>query len=277
VTKPPRFAEGIPATPGKPLFAGPTPDSLAQSQPKARSARLQGDRPPLQSEPASVNRILASLPKEELDQLMPHLKRIGLPRGQIVRDVGERIDSLFFPLAGMVGLLAVMADGRTVVLATTGREGFLGVPALLASEIAPLRALVLAEGEALNLRLDRLHRILPNTAQFAAALRRYCSSYLAQVLRIGACHALHSVQQRVAFWLLMARDRTGVDSLPLTHESLSELLGCRRPSVTEALSALENATLTQGGRGHIIIRDRVQLAAQACECYAALRDLTALG
>lgn len=275
VAQPPKFADGILARKGKRLFVGPIPSSLAQPQAKARSGRsaLAGaDCPPPQSNPPSVNNILACLPEEELDRLKPHLQRVSLRRGQIVRNVADRIDALCFPLSGMIGLFAVMADGRTVVLAATGQEGFLGVTALLAGEIAPLRALVLIEGDVLNLSLNHLQRMLSSAPQFAAALRRYCSSYLAQILRIGACHALHSVQQRVAFWLLMTRDRSGSDLLPFTHESLSELLGCRRPSITEALAQLENAGLIEGGRGQISISDSIGLAAQACECYPALRD-----
>jgi hypothetical protein len=111
-----------------------------------------GDCPLVQPEPPSGNSILACLPMEEFDQVKPHLQRISLRRGQIVRDVVERIDSLHFPIAGMIGLFAVMADGRTVVLATTGREGFPGVTAFFAGEVAPLRALVLVQGRCVCFR-----------------------------------------------------------------------------------------------------------------------------
>ena len=223
------------------------------------------------------NNILGSLPCEELNHLRPQLQRFPLSRGHLLFDAAAHIDSLYFPLDGMICLLAVMDDGRTVVLATTGREGFLGVPTLLGDETAPLRSVVLIEGTALKLSRDHLRRALPATPQFSAALRRYCSIYLSQVVQIGACHALHTVQQRVASWLLMVRDRSNTDSLPLTHESLSELLGCRRSSVTEVLSQFEVARLIAGSRGHISITDRRRLAEQACECYAVLRNRAALG
>jgi len=188
-----------------------------------------------------------------------------------VLDLPNLIDSLYFPLSGMTGFFAVMADGRTVALAATGREGFLGVTALLAAEMPPLRAVVLIEGNALRFRLGELQRMLSANAQFTSGLHRHCKNYLAQIVQIGACHALHSLQQRVALWLLMARDRCDSDSLLITHEALSELLGCRRASVTEALSQLESAGLVRGGRGEISITDRVRLAEQACECYSYLR------
>jgi CRP-like cAMP-binding protein len=172
----------------------------------------------------------------------------------------------------MIGLFSVMAGGGTVILAATGREGFLGVGALLAAEMAPLRAVVLVEGNGLNLNSTNLQRLLPGAPRFAAALRCYCNKYLAQVHQIGACHALHTVQQRVASWLLMVRERSDSDSLPLTHDFLSEMLGCRRPSVTDVLSALGKTGLIRRSRGRINIRNRAELADQACECYAVLRD-----
>ena len=140
----------------------------------------------------------------------------------------------------MVCVFAVMDDGRTVALAAIGREGFLGVPAFLGAESAQLRAVAIIDGDALKLSQDELRRILPVSPQFAASLRRYSSGYLAQIGALGGCQALHSVHHRLAFWLLMAHDRANSHTLPLTHESLSELLGCRRSSVTEALSLLQN-------------------------------------
>ncbi len=233
------------------------------------------DCPPLEAE--SRNKILSSLPSRELNRLKPHLQRFPLHQGHLLLDVGAHIDSLYFPLAGMVCLLAATDDGRTVVLAVTGREGFLGVPVLLGENTTPLRAVVLIEGTAVKIGRGPLWRELPATPQFSAALRRYCSTYSAQVVQIGACHALHTVPRRVASWLLIARDCSDADPLPLTHESLSELLGCRRSSVTEVLSQLAATNLIRRRRGHISIIDRARLEGLACECYALLRDRAALG
>jgi len=177
----------------------------------------------------------------------------------------------------MICTFAVVDDGRTVALAAIGREGFLGVSAFLGSVSAPLRAAVVIDGSAFKLSRAQIPHLLPNCPQFAASLRRYSCSYLTQIATNGACHALHSVQQRVASWLLIARDRTGLNSLLLTHESLSEVLGCRRSSVTSSLSLLENAGVILGGRGQISILDHERLAQHACECYRAVNDRAAFG
>lgn len=223
------------------------------------------------------NSILAGLPGTEFNHLKPHLQRVSWHGGQVLVDVATHLDCFYFPESGMVCRFAVMDDGRTVALAAVGREGFLGVPAFLGAESTQLRAVVLIAGDGLKLGQDELRRILPVSPHFAASLRRYGSSYLAQITAIGACHALHSVQQRAAFWLLMAHDRNGSHSLPLTHESLSELLGCRRASVTDSLSLLEHAGVIHCGRGHISILDHSRLAEQTCECYASLIKRAASG
>ena len=235
------------------------------------------DCPTLDAQLPPENAILAGLPGGESNLLRPHLHRLLWQSGQILREVAAPLDCFYFPESGMVCAFAVMDDGRTVALAAIGREGFLGVSAFLGTESAPLRAVVVIDGNAIKLSRVELQRILPACPQFASALRRYSGSYLAQIAINGGCHALHSVQQRVASWLLIARDRTGFNPLPLTHESLSELLGCRRSSITNSLALLENASVIRCGRSRISILDHRRLAQQACECHKALNDRLALG
>ena len=220
----------------------------------------------------TANGILAGLPPVESNLLQPRLQPVLWRSGQVVRDVAAPIDCFHFPESGMVCMLAVVDDGRTVALAAIGQEGFIGVSGFLGAESSPLRTVVVIGGDAISLSRLELQRILPVCPQFADSLRRYSSSYLAQIATNGACHAMHRVQQRVASWLLIARDRMGLNSLPLTHDSLSELLGCRRSSVSVSLSFLENAGVVGCGRSQIIILDHRRLAQHACECYLAVND-----
>lgn len=251
-------------------IVSPSPDPTAAGMSESSGAGSP-DCPDAATESILHNRILAALPKEDFSQLRSHLQQFRFKRDYIFYNIAARFEFVCFPLAGMIGLLAVMHDGRTVLLAATGREGFLGVPAILGEEHASLRAVALLEGTALTLERNQLSRILPTAPQLSAGLRRYCEAYLKQVVQIGACHALHNVSQRVAMWLLMVRDRSNSDSLPLTHETLGEMLGCRRSSISEALALLQRAGATRGARGSIRIVDRVRLAEQSCECYAYLR------
>jgi len=242
-----------------------------QSARPCSSTWLRRPAPASGSQLSPSNFILAGLPRGELSHLKPHLQWVSWHGGQVLVDVAAPLDCFYFPESGMVCRFAVVDDGRTVALAAVGREGFLGVPAFLGAESAQLRAVVLIEGDAVKLSQDDLRRILLVSPQFAASLHRYSSGYLAQIATLGACHALHSVHHRVASWLLMAHDRAGSHTLPFTHESLSELLGCRRASITEALSLLQNAGVIHCARSHISILDHSRLAEQTCECYASLK------
>src|SRR5271165_1763535 len=242
-----------------------------QSARPCSSTWLRRPAPATGSQLSSSNSILAGLPREELTRLKPRLQPVSWHCGQILVDVATPLDCFYFPESGMVCRFAVTDDGRTVALAAVGREGFLGVPAFLGAESAQLRAVVLIEGDAVKLSQDDLRRILPVSPQFVDSLRRYSSGYLAQIATLGACHALHSVHHRVASWLLMAHDGANSNTLPLTHESLSELLGCRRASVTGALSLLQNAGVINCAQGHISILDHSRLSQHACECYASLK------
>jgi CRP-like cAMP-binding protein len=231
---------------------------------------VETDCPLLNAQPPSTNSIIAGLPAQEWSHLKSYLQRVSWHGGEILREVAAPFDYFHFPESGMVSTFAVMGDGKTVALAAIGTEGFVGVPAFLGADSAQLRAVVMIGGVALRVSRDDLKRILPRSAHLAAALRRYSSRYLAQIAAIGACHALHSVPQRVALWLLTMRDRADGDSLPLTHETLSDLIGCRRSSVTESLSLLESAGVIHCGRRQVSILDDKRLTQQTCECYVSL-------
>ena len=249
------------------LLVHRAPRQTASGGAKAMSKIL-----PNSGESVGNNSILAALPVEERSFLRTYLQQIRFKAGHLFYEVSSPIEFVWLPLTGMICLFAVVNDGRSVVLAATGREDFVGVPLLLGEQIAPMRAVALIEGTALRLDWHELAGILSSTPQFAAALRRYSAVYLAQLVQLGACHALHKLQQRLAMWLLMVHDRSNSDSLPLTHESLCAMLGCRRSSISEALSLLQKARAVRGGRGHIRIVDRDQLVEQSCDCYASLRQ-----
>jgi CRP-like cAMP-binding protein len=250
---------------------------ISSAKEKGNSYPAATDCPTLNAQFPPKNSIIAGLPYRECNHLQSHLRPVSWRSRQILHDVAAPLDCVYFPESGMVCTFAVMDDGRTVALAAIGREGFLGVSAFLGAESALLRTVVVIDGDALKLSRVELERILPTCPQLAASLRRYSSSYLAQVAINGACHALHSVQQRVAFWLLIVGDRTAFNSLPLTHESLSELLGCTRSSVTGSLLLLENARVIRCGRGQISILDHARLAQYTCECYRVANDRAAFG
>ena len=103
-------------------------------------------------------------------------------------------------------------------------------------------------------------------AHFAQALFGF-------VAQSTACNAIHSVEQRLARWLLMAQDRMGSDEFPLTQEFVAMMLGASRPTVTVVAGTLQKAGLITYHRGHVTVVNREKLEAASCECYRAATDL----
>jgi len=214
-----------------------------------------------------ANRILAALPEEEYQRLLPHLEFVALRFKQALYEPNVPMRFAYLPNSGMICLIAVMREGVSVEVGVIGREGFVGTPILLGVKAAPNRALVQIAGNAFRMKAEALEKILPRIPRFELMLRRFVQAQAFQLAQSAACNRLHEVEERLARWLLMARDRAGSDLLPLTHEFLAEMLGSRRSTVTVAAGALQRAGCIEYSRGRVKIVDRVGLENSACECY----------
>jgi len=221
---------------------------------------------------AVANRILAALPEEEYQYLLPHLGLASLKFKQVVYEPNAPMGVGYFPNSGMICLIAVMRDGASVEVGVIGNEGFLGAPILLGVSSTPNRALVQIAGRAFTIEAEALQTILRRTPRLELLLRRFIQAQAFQLAQSAACNRLHRVEERLARWLLMARDRADSDLLPLTHEFLAEMLGTRRSTVTVAAGALQRAGLIEYSRGRVRILDRAGLAKNACECYEVARQ-----
>ena len=113
---------------------------------------------------------------------------------------------------------------------------------------------------------------LARSPVLSARLLRYAQALFAQVSQTAACNGRHTVHERLARWLLMARDRIDDNIVPLSHELLSMMLGTRRPGITVALGAFRQAGLIHNRHGKIEILDRPGLEAASCECYGVVRE-----
>jgi CRP-like cAMP-binding protein len=220
------------------------------------------------------NRILASLPVDESNRLLPYLGRVRLDSGKSICVPNQPLAFAYFPNSGMISMVAMMRDGATVEVGMVGREGFVSTAVLLGIASIPNRAVVQIEGDAFTVEPILLRKLLPKTPCLESMLRHYTNSYWNQVAQVAACNRLHRVLERLARWLLMSRDRTDSDLLPLTQEVLAQMLGCRRSSVAAAMGSLEKAGVVRCGRGQVRIADRRELEKTACECYDSIRELT---
>jgi CRP-like cAMP-binding protein len=217
------------------------------------------------------NRLLATLPSADLTLLSPHLKDVVLEQGFVLQEQGESIKEVYFPIEGIISLLAVMRQGDAIETATVGREGAVGLLSGLGPRRSHTRAVVQVSGTALRIQASLFRKAAEGSPAIRDIIGRYGEMLLIQVQQTAACNALHDVEERLSRWLLQARDRVDGNIIRLTHEFLSQMLGVRRPTVTVVARMLQQAGLIRYHRGHIEILDRPGLEARACECYRAIR------
>jgi CRP-like cAMP-binding protein len=221
------------------------------------------------------NRLLLALPPRHLKRIMPELEHIECQREQILLDVDSSLDHIFFPDSGVISVVAVYSDGKIVEMATIGREGCTGIQAVFGVKSSSVRLLVQIPGGAAKMSRPAFRRAMTSVPSFRNLAYSYVQAFLEQVMASVACNGAHSLSQRLARWLLMMRDRSDDDALPVTHDLLAEMLGVQRPSISNAARELERAGLIIRGRGNIRIIDRKGLTEASCECYQAVRARTA--
>ncbi len=221
--------------------------------------------------PAISNRLLAALAPRDFDSLGAHLEPVPLPHKQTLSNPGAPIEHVYFLEVGMVSLVQPLPGGM-IEVGMIGNEGFVGVPVLLGADTSPLEAMVQIPGSALRMQAGAFREETARSAALLGVLLRYAEALQVQVSFSAACNGRHPLPERLARWLLVARDRAPSDELPLGHEFLSMMLGVRRAGVTVALGGLKAAGLVRNSNGRVTIIDRPGLEAAACGCYRAVRN-----
>jgi CRP-like cAMP-binding protein len=217
------------------------------------------------------NRLLRALPSRNLKRLMPELESISCHRAQVLMNVDSALDYIFFPDSGVVSVVAVYADGSIIEMATVGREGFTDVQAVFGAKRSSIQLLVQIPGTAAKMSRATFMRAMQSMPSFRTLMDAYVQAFLEQVMVSVACNGAHSVKQRLARWLLMMRDRSDSDMLPITQSLLAEMLGVQRPTITNAVRKFEHTGLIEGGRRQVTILDRRGLMQASCECYQLVR------
>jgi CRP-like cAMP-binding protein len=189
-----------------------------------------------------------------------------------LHESGAAIRSAYFLNGGLGSVLTTQPDGKTVEVGLIGKEGFVGLPVIFGFKSSAVRVIGQAEGTAYRIDVDTLLRILPECPQLEKQLHRF-SMYLGmQSTQLAACNRLHDVVQRLARWILMSQDRIGGETLPLTQEFLSQMLGTRRASVSVAAGILQKSGMIEYSRGSVKILNRKQLEESTCACYQVIEN-----
>jgi CRP-like cAMP-binding protein len=217
------------------------------------------------------NLILGGLPEREFAELENRLEVIDVEVRHNVYQPSEPITEVFFPLDSVFSLIAVADDRAVVEVATIGREGMVGLPLFLGANSSPHPAFCQVAGAAVSLSADHFRQALAFDGGLHKSLRRLAQATMVQIAQNVVCNGTHTTEQRAARWLLTTRDRVARDEFSLTQEFLGQMLGVRRPTVSEIAARLQADGLIRYTRGQLVITDPQRLRKASCECYAVVK------
>ena len=219
------------------------------------------------------NRLLSALPRIDRARFLAACERVPLTLGEVLCEQGDRIRHVYFPTEGFISLLTSIADAESLEVGLVGEEGMFGISVMLGIDVSPLRALVQGSGTAIRMKTAPFCREVAQNLALRRELDRYLYVLVAQFGQAAACTRFHVVEQRLARWLLMMRDRAHSDDFHITHDFLSNMLGVRRVGVTKAAGALQERNLISYRRGNITVIDHTGLEVASCACYRAEKNM----
>ena len=221
--------------------------------------------------PRPPNGFLAALSEDDFELIRPHLKAVELTHELVLVEVDEILKRAYLPHRGLISLVVRLAKGEHVQIAMIGRDSLFGSFSALGDPTALNGAVVLVPGVASTIDVDRLRAAADQSATFRAALIRHGLAVYAQIQQTAGCNVAHTVESRLARCLLQMRDLSGSDKLMLTQESMAQMIGARRNSVSLVASTLQQANYIHYSRGHIEITNLEGLSKTSCECYAQVK------
>jgi len=224
-------------------------------------------------EAARQNQFLRALPPADFALLAPHLASVSLEQGRVLIETGQVAESVYFPHTAVVSFFAVLQDGQTVETATVGHTGVVGGVLGLGRWPAFARVVVQVPGTASRINSERFRAAFRQSNNLVSLVLQSAQAIVVQIQQTAACNASHSVEQRLCRRLLQTQDLAHTNVLPLTQERLSQMLGVRRTTVTQAACKLQElGIIRRNQRGQIEIVDRKALEQTVCECYEGLRS-----
>lgn len=213
------------------------------------------------------NRLLAAMSSADLGLLRPHLRPIVLELRHDIERPDKRIDNVYFMDAGIASVVAVQPNQTRVEVGLIGYEGMSGVAVLLGGDQSPHSTYIQVAGQGQRITAKELRKAIAASESLRTGLLKFAQAFMVQTTHTAIANALAHIDQRLARWVLMAHDRTRNDTLPLTHEFLSLMLGVRRAGVTDAIQSLKRQNLIGSGRNKIIVLNRAGIVKVATNFY----------
>ncbi len=217
------------------------------------------------------NRLLAALPKAELQRWLPQLEWVEMPLGHVLYESGKTLSHVYFPTTAIVSLLYVLENGASAEIAVVGNEGIVGVSLFMGGGSTPSRAVVQSAGEGFRLKEPAMKKEFDRAGPVLHLLLRYTQALITQMSQTAVCNRHHSLDQQLCRWLLLSLDRLQGSELVMTQELIANMLGVRREGVTEGALKLQEAGMIRYSRGRITVLDRKALEKRTCECYAVVK------
>lgn len=219
----------------------------------------------------AANLLLGALSKNDFALLKPHLAEVRLVQKAVLQEPGAPIRYAYFPVEGMISLLATFETGEAIEIAAIGCEGAVGTKLGFLPQLSFARAIVQLPGSAFKIEAEKFQQAALKSLAITHASTCANEVMAANLQQSAACNALHGVEARLARWLLHARDRFGSNDLPLSHEFLSQMLGTRRTTVSLTAHTLQAAGMIDYKRAKVKITNRAALESISCDCYRAVR------
>ncbi|MDO9617996.1 MAG: Crp/Fnr family transcriptional regulator [Pseudomonas sp.] len=220
------------------------------------------------------NHLLATLPDEVLERLLPHLELVEMPLGMVLYESGDTLRHVYFPTDSIVSLLYVMESGASAEISVVGNDGVIGVALFMGGESTTSRAIVQSAGSAYRVLGKRFKEEFNRHGDMLQLMLRYSQALITQMAQTAVCNRHHSIDQQLCRWLLLSLDRLSGSQLAMTQELIANMLGVRREGVTEAAGKLHRLGVIDYSRGLITVLDRDKLERLSCECYAVVKRET---
>ncbi len=221
---------------------------------------------------ALENQLLAALPAKEFKKIEPLLKLVDLELNDVLWEMDEKREFVYFPTTAMICLLYESEEGVSIEVGMTGRQGMVGVVTFIGDSRMAKRAVVQREGQAYRMKASDVEKQFADCPDFHDICLAYTQTLIAQISQSAICNRLHSVEQQICKYLLVNQDNLQTKTFSMTHEQISNVLGVRRESVSVSAAQLKDIGAIDYARGQLTILDRRLLKTSACECYAVVKE-----
>ena len=241
---------------------------------RQRSSKTEKKTVPVGRYTVLKNHLIAALPATDFRRIEPLLEPVLLEAGRVLYEPNKRANYAYFPTTAVVSRLITMENGSTAAVNVTGNDGMVGIALFTAAETVPNEAIVQCAGEAFKIRYWDLHKEFNRGGALQTLLLRFTMSLFNQTSQTAACNRLHTVEMQLCRWLLLTCDRLETDSLEITHDLISNIIGVSREVISLTTKKLKDRNLIENVRGNITIIDRRGMEATVCECYERINRET---